>query len=139
MKSQKVNYVEYKNQDFNIFNIKLGEECFNKGEYETAIINFNQALQIKDDAEIYYKRGLSYYQLGDYAAASANYSQAIQLIFNDYQAYNKRGLARYQLGNYQEAIEDYSQAIKINPHYADAYKNLININTYKAKALILCF
>ncbi|WP_414549372.1 tetratricopeptide repeat protein [Anabaena sp. CCY 0017] len=110
-------------QDLNIFNIKLGDEYFAKGEYEAAINHYNQALQIKDDADIYYKLGLSSYQLGDYEAAIINFSQTIKLNFNDGKAYNKRGLARYQLGNYQEAIEDYTQAIRINPHVGVAYKN----------------
>ncbi|MDB9321411.1 tetratricopeptide repeat protein [Nodularia spumigena CS-591/04] len=123
VKSQKVNHVEYGGQDLNIFYINQGDECFDKGEYQTAINHYNQALQIKNDGDSYYKRGLSSYQLGDYAAARADFSQAIQLNFNDGKAYNKRGLAHYQLGNYQEAIEDYSQAIRINPHVAVAYKN----------------
>ncbi|GAX37837.1 tetratricopeptide repeat protein [Nodularia sp. NIES-3585] len=121
--SSKINQVQYSNQDLNILNIKLGDDCFAKGDYQAAITNYNQALQIKDDADIYYKRGLSYYQLGDYEAAIKNFSQAIHLSFNDSKAYNKRGLAHYQLGNYQEAIEDYTQAIRINPHIAVAYKN----------------
>ncbi|MBE9198517.1 MULTISPECIES: tetratricopeptide repeat protein [unclassified Nodularia (in: cyanobacteria)] len=123
VKNQQVNYVQNSQQDLNIFNLKLGDECFAKGKYEAAINHYNQALQLKADADIFYKRGLSYYQLGDYEAASDNFSQAIQLNFNDGKAYNKRGLARYQLGNYQEAIEDYTQAIRINPHIAVAYKN----------------
>ncbi len=110
-------------QDLNIFYIKLGDECFAKGEYETAITNFTHVLELKSDADIYYKRGLSYYQLGNYTAAIGDFSQVIQLNSNNGKAYNKRGLARYQLGNYQEAIDDYTQAIRINPHVAVAYKN----------------
>lgn len=102
----------------------LGDECFEKGQYEAAITNYNRALQINiNDTYIYYKRGLTYYQIGNYEAAIADYSQAIRLNLKDAKAYNQRGLARYQLGNYQEAIADYTQAIKINPNTAVAYKN----------------
>ncbi|MEH2324715.1 MAG: tetratricopeptide repeat protein [Nostoc sp.] len=115
---------EYSNEDLNIFYVKLGNECFEKGEYSNAIANYNQALQIKSsDVDLYYKRGLAYYQVGDYEAAIADYSQAIQMNLHDAKSYNKRGLALSQLGRLEEAINDYSQAIRINPNVAVAYKN----------------
>jgi tetratricopeptide (TPR) repeat protein len=102
----------------------VGDESFKKGQYEAAITNYNQALQLNyNDSDIYYKRGLAYYQTGNYQEAIADYSQAIQLNLKDAKSYNKRGLTHYQLGNYQEAIEDYTQAIMINPHVAMVYKN----------------
>ncbi|YAF96270.1 MAG: tetratricopeptide repeat protein [Nodularia sp. CChRGM 3473] len=121
--SDRINYLNHQNEDINLLYVQLGDECFNKGDYEAAINHYNQALQFNNDAEIYYKRGLAYYQLGDYEAASTDYSQAIQININDGKAYNKRGLARYQLGNFAEAIEDYTEAIRINPHVGVAYKN----------------
>ncbi|MBD2726166.1 tetratricopeptide repeat protein [Nostoc sp. FACHB-892] len=115
---------EYSDEDLNIFYIKLGDECFEKGEYTNAIANYNQALQVKSsDIDLYYKRGLAYYQVGDYEAAIANYSQAIQMNLHDAKSYNKRGLALSQLGRLEEAINDYSEAIRINPNVAVAYKN----------------
>ncbi|MEH1967162.1 tetratricopeptide repeat protein [Nostoc sp.] len=116
---------EYDNEDLNIVYVKMGDKCFEKGEYTNAIINYNQALQINQgDADLlYYKRGLAYYQIGDYAAAIADYSQAIQINLHDAKSYNKRGLALYQLGRLEEAINDYTQAIRINPNVAVTYKN----------------
>ncbi|MEA5515066.1 tetratricopeptide repeat protein [Nodularia sp. UHCC 0506] len=122
IKSQQVNSLQNGNQNLNIY-IKLGDECFEKNEYEAAINHYIQALKLKNDPEIYYKLGLTSYQIGDYEAAIVNFSQTIKLNFHDGKAYNKRGLARYQLGNYQEAIADYTQAIRINPNVAVAYKN----------------
>ncbi|MCC5640327.1 tetratricopeptide repeat protein [Nostoc sp. CHAB 5844] len=113
-------FIEQQNIDY----IKLGHDCLVKGEYTDAIANYNQALKLHpQDAEIYYKRGLSYYQLGDYEEAIADYSQAIQINLNDAKLYIKRGLANYQLGDYAAAIDDYSQAIRLNPNVAVAYKN----------------
>ncbi|MEA5625858.1 tetratricopeptide repeat protein, partial [Nostoc sp. UHCC 0251] len=115
---------EYTDEDLNIFYVRLGDECFEKGEYTEAIINYNQALQFKfSDVDLYYKRGLTHYQLGDYEAAIADYSQAIQMNIHDAKSYNKRGLALSQLGRLEEAINDYTQAIRINPNVAVAYKN----------------
>ncbi|MEH1811618.1 MAG: tetratricopeptide repeat protein [Nostoc sp.] len=116
---------EYHNESLNIFYVKLGDECFQKGEYINAIINYNQALQVnQDDVDVlYYKRGLAHYQIGDYEAAIADYSQAIQINLHDAKSYNKRGLAFYQMGRLEEAINDYTQAIRINPNVAVTYKN----------------
>ncbi|MEH2252994.1 tetratricopeptide repeat protein [Nostoc sp.] len=115
---------EYREEDLNILYVKLGDECFEKGEYLNAIANYNQALQFKSsDVDLYYKRGLAYYQIGDYEAAIADYSQAIQINIHDAKSYNKRGLALSQLGRLEEAINDYTQAIRINPNVAVAYKN----------------
>ncbi|AVH73870.1 tetratricopeptide repeat protein [Nostoc sp. 'Lobaria pulmonaria (5183) cyanobiont'] len=116
---------EYDNEDLNIFYVKLGDECFQRGEYTNAIINYNQALQVNQGNVdfLYYKRGLAHYQVGDYEAAIADYSQAIQMNLYDAKSYNKRGLALYHLGRLEEAINDYTQAITINPNVAVTYKN----------------
>ncbi|MEH2162698.1 MAG: tetratricopeptide repeat protein [Nostoc sp.] len=115
---------EYSDEDLNILYVKLGDECFERGEYTNAIINYNKALKVgHSDVDLYYKRGLAHYQLGDYEAAIADYSQAIQMNIQDAKSYNKRGLALSQLGRLEEAINDYTQAIRINPNVAVAYKN----------------
>ena len=116
---------EYDNEGLNIFYIKLGDECFQKGEYTNAITNYNQAFQFNQGNIdfLYYKRGLAHYQVGDYEAAITDYSQAIQMNLHDAKSYNKRGLALYQLGRLEEAINDYTQAIRINPNVAVTYKN----------------
>ncbi|MBW4616892.1 MAG: tetratricopeptide repeat protein [Desmonostoc vinosum HA7617-LM4] len=113
-----------RNEDLHWLYLKLGNECLEKREYEAAIINYTQALEINPDAsDIYYKRGLAHYYLEDYEVAIEDYTQAIHLTADNAKAYNRRGLARYQLGEYEAAIEDYTQAIRINPNIAIAYKN----------------
>ncbi len=110
--------------DINLLYIKLGDECFDKGDSAAAISNYNQALKLQpDDAEIYYKRALVRCEIADYEGAIEDYNQAIKINFNYAKAYHKRGLARYQLGDYEAAIEDYNQAIRINPHVAIVYIN----------------
>ncbi len=117
-------YLDTYDEDLNLLYIKLGEECFDKGEYVNAITNYNQALQLNpNNTDLYYRRALAHYQLGDYEGAIADYSQAIQINLHDAKSYNKRGLALYQLGRFEEAIDDYTQAIRINPNVAVAYKN----------------
>ncbi|MBW4633053.1 MAG: tetratricopeptide repeat protein [Iphinoe sp. HA4291-MV1] len=121
-------YFRFHNGDMNLLYVKLGDECFEKEQYNTAIENYNQALKLNSkDSESYYKRGLARYRLGDCEGAIADYIQAIQI--NPYygKVYNKIGLARYQLGDYEGAIADYTQAIKMNPNDAVAYRNRADI------------
>ncbi|MDZ8050033.1 MAG: tetratricopeptide repeat protein [Aulosira sp. ZfuVER01] len=116
-------FLEYE-PDLNQFYVNLGDKSFEQGESDTAIINYNQALQLNpQNAEVYYKRGMVRYHLGDYEGAIADYTQVIQVNLNHTKAYNQRGLARYQLGDYQAAIDDYTQALRINPHVAVTYRN----------------
>ena len=111
-------------EDLTQLHVKEGDECFQKREYEAAIKNYNNALQLNSyDAEVYYKRGLARYYLVDDEKAIQDYNQAIKINPKYGKAYNKLGLARYELGDYEQAIEDYTQAIKINPYDAVAYIN----------------
>ncbi|BAY24294.1 TPR repeat-containing protein [Calothrix sp. NIES-2100] len=110
--------------NLNLLYVNLGDKSFEQGESDTAITNYNQALQLDpDNAEVYYKRGMVRYHLGDYESAIADYTQVIQINLNHPKAYHQRGLARYQLGDYHSAIDDYTQAIRINPHVALTYRN----------------
>jgi tetratricopeptide (TPR) repeat protein len=119
------NILSYTQQEeVNLDYTKIGDECFANGEYTASINNYTQALQLNtNDAELYYKRGLAYYQLGDYEQAIADYSQAININLHDAKSYHKRGLALSQLAAYEAAIADYTQAIRINPHAAVVYRN----------------
>ncbi len=101
--------------------------AYNKGEsgdYQGAIADYNQAINIKPDyADAYYNRGIAKKNLGDKQGAIADYNQAINIKPDYADAYNNRGLAKSDLGDKQGAIADYNQAIKIKPDYADAYNN----------------
>ncbi|MGH7999834.1 MAG: tetratricopeptide repeat protein, partial [Brasilonema sp.] len=121
-------YLRFHNGDLNLLYGKLGDECFDKKQYNAAINNYNQALKLNSkDSETYYKRGLTRYRLGDYEGAIADYNQVIQI--NPYygKVYTKIGLAHYQLGDYEAAIADYTQAIRMNPNDAVAYRNRADI------------
>ncbi|MEH2244633.1 tetratricopeptide repeat protein [Nostoc sp.] len=104
---------------------KLYQEGVNKydaGNYEGAVEDFNQAIELDpQNALAYNRRGDAYYRLGDYEQAQADSSQAILLNPQDANAYFDRGFAFSELGKYKEAIADYTQAIKLNSKDAYAY------------------
>jgi tetratricopeptide (TPR) repeat protein len=60
--------------------VKSGNTWFNKGDYDRAIADYNQALRINpQDAYAYNQRGVAWERKGDYDRAIADYTQALQI------------------------------------------------------------
>jgi len=94
------------------------------GEYQYAIQDYNQAIQINPRyLQAYNNRGLSYENLGEYQRAIQDFSQVIQINPQFAEGYSNRGIAYADLGEYERAIQDYSQAIQINPKFVWFYYN----------------
>lgn len=101
-----------------------GLERYDKQDYQGAIADFNQVIQLDpNNAGAYNNRGLARSELGDKKGAIADYNRAIRLQPNDAVAYNNRGLARSELGDRKGGIQDFNRAIQLQPDYAKAYMN----------------
>ena len=108
-----------------------------KGEYDSAIADFNQAIQLNPkDAIAFNNRGNAYGKKGQYDYAIDDFSEAIQLNPKYTEAFNNRGVAYNKQGEYDYtrryahvmavsdlAIADFNQAIQLNPKYAIAFNN----------------
>jgi tetratricopeptide (TPR) repeat protein len=93
-----------------------------KGEYDQAIADFDQAITLKpDDAGTYSSRGDAYRKKGEYDRAIADYDQALALEPDYAEAYYGRGLTYSLNGEYDRAIKDFDQALALKPGYAEAY------------------
>ena len=91
-------------------------------DYNGAIADYTQAIQLKSDsAEFYAVRGLAKQQLEQYPAAIADYNKAIQLKPDYAEAYYNRGLAKTTLGQHSVAITDFDKAIQLKSDYVEAY------------------
>lgn len=89
---------------------------------------FDNPLLEANDAEAYFKRALTRYDLGDRQGAIADYTEAIRITSKDAAsssevAYNNRGLARYDLGDKRGAIGDFDLAVQQNPESFVAFCN----------------
>jgi tetratricopeptide (TPR) repeat protein len=106
---------------------KKGLSLQAKGNYQQAIDNYTQALQLTPDSSTalstYLNRGYANLNLSNWQAAIDDYNRALQIDPNDARAYSERGDARRELGDIQGAIADYTQAINLDPSLAYAYNN----------------
>ena len=105
-----------------------GEDRAGKKDYDGAIADYNNALQLKPDyAEAYNDRGFAYYLKGDFERAISDYTRAIELRPSYPRAYNSRGVA-YMQGGYGAAksVPDFNRAIELKPDFRYAYINRAN-------------
>ena len=93
---------------------KLGIEFGMKGNYESAIVCFNEALAIDPTyAPAYNNRGLSLYKLEYFKEAIEDYNEAIRLLPNVAIFYMNRGLAYTYLGDFRKGIQDFDTALSL--------------------------
>ncbi|MDB9435661.1 tetratricopeptide repeat protein, partial [Dolichospermum lemmermannii CS-548] len=94
--------------------IRLGKDCLEKKDYESAIGYYNQALQLKPThAKSYLGRAKCHYELGDAKKAMDDINEGIKINPNGANYYHGRGLIHSKLGNKESAIEDLQTAANI--------------------------
>lgn len=109
---------------------KDAEEHIKAGEFDEAIEELTQSIEIfKDLQEIeeivksYRLRGHLYTELKQYQEAIKDFDQALlNNSKNNYLTYCERGTTYQLLGDAKKAIEDYSLALEIKPNF-DAYNS----------------
>ena len=109
------------------FHNSRGIELAEKGAFDAAVSNYNQALQIRPDyAEVYNNLGLVLMKKGQLNLARKNFERAVE-IKPDFAA------GHFNLGNYffkkdnlESAINSYQAALAIDATYAEVLNNLGN-------------
>lgn len=96
----------------------------NKGEHESAIREFDQAIRLNPgDIEAYIDRGQSRRDRGEYDLAFADFDAAIRIDPSSARAHVNRGYTRYVMREFDRAIASYDEAIRlglIGAHYERA-------------------
>ena len=103
-----------------------GNSWYEKGDYDSAIADYNKAIEIKNDyALAFYCRATTRGpKKRDYKGALEDYNAYIEISNPDrYDVYVDRGTAFRQLKEYENAIRDYSKAISLNSNCEEAYYN----------------
>jgi len=103
-----------------------GNEYYAKSEFDRAIADYTEAIQINPNyAEAYGNRGITYAGKKDYNLAIADLTEAIRLnneSANRYWYYNRglvyyyRGVASTNIIDYDHAINDFEKVLEIDPN-----------------------
>ncbi|MBU0527497.1 MAG: AAA family ATPase [Candidatus Micrarchaeota archaeon] len=103
---------------------QMGNDYYEKGDYDRAIENYNMAILLNPIfSEAYFNRALSYYQLKNFDKSIADYTKSMELDPQNPIIYNNRGDAFYRKQDFQSAVKDYDKAISLNPNYLKAFYN----------------
>jgi tetratricopeptide (TPR) repeat protein len=95
---------------------------FEKENYQKAIIQFTNAINIRPDfAEAYHDRGSAKRLLGDNPGAIADYKEATRLRPTLVPAYNNLGSLLRATGDYQGALVEFGYSIKAAPNESSSY------------------
>jgi len=102
--------------DIAIYNLR-GSAYFDKGEYDIAIADFNDALRMggPQAGMIYHNRGNAWRGKGDYAKAIADYDASIKFDPKAKFSYQNRGVSKMALGDLDGALADINEAIRLDP------------------------
>jgi tetratricopeptide (TPR) repeat protein len=102
----------------------LGYEALRRGDYDTAIARFGEAIRAEPaNPEAYRGRGVAYGRKGRFDLAVGELTKAIQLDPTKPEAYTKRAGAYLFLGDYGRAIADCNDALRLDPGDETAYNN----------------
>ena len=98
-----------------LYNLR-GSAYYDKGEYDIAIADFNDALRLgPPSGTIFHNRGNACRGKGDYAKAIADYDEAIRLDPKAPFSFQNRGVVKKALGDLDGALADINEAIRLDP------------------------
>ena len=109
----------------------------NKGDWDSAIREFNEAIRLNPNYSIAYnERGNTYYCKGEWELAIADFNEVIRLNPNNANDYNTRGVSYYYIGEWELANADFTEAIRLDPNNTVYYNNREKLNAH-LKTIVL--
>jgi|GEM_PF-5149506 len=102
-----------------------GQEAAEKGDYDQAIADYTQAINLSPNyAMAYNNRGWAYYLKGDLDQAIKDTTKAIQLDPDVAYAYITRGHVYDNMGDIDRAVADFEIALSLDPNNTDVKRYL---------------
>ena len=88
---------------------------FVMGEYDTAITDYNKAIELNSkEPTIYFSRALAHFNNKSFTRAIADFDKVIELDPKEAMAYFKRGAALEKVGNFEKALSDYQKTVELD-------------------------
>lgn len=99
----------------------LGNECFQKGDYPTAIRHYTEAIKRNpEDAKIYSNRAACYQKLAEFKLACDDAEQCIKRDPKFVKGYIRKGMALIAMKKSTEAAEAFQSALELDENNAEA-------------------
>ncbi|GMP00126.1 MULTISPECIES: caspase family protein [Bradyrhizobium] len=93
-----------------------GSAFYDKGDYDIAIADFDDALKLgAPSGIIFHNRGNAWRGKHDYAKAIADYDMSIKADPKSAFSFQNRGISKEALGDLDGALADINQAIRLDP------------------------
>jgi superkiller protein 3 len=112
-----------------------GLEAFNRADYDIAITELEQALEIGvteyAPEEVYTVLGRSYQANDQYQEAIFAHEQAVTINPNYFQAWVNLGIAHRLAGDLNRAEESYNKALAIESNYAELHASLGALHIFR--------
>ena len=99
----------------------LSQDYTNKGDFNAAIKELNEAIRIGPDYLFYYYLGKLLYMKGDFNGAIKAFKKSCELNMQFAPSRYNLGLSYVQVNKIDQALSSYKQAISIKPDYEQAY------------------
>jgi tetratricopeptide (TPR) repeat protein len=101
-----------------------GNEQYNLGDFEGAIISYDKALKIQPDYhKAWYFRGIGLRKLGRLEEAITSYDKALEFKPDYHFSWHHLGYTLAILGRLEEAITSYDKALEFKPDNDGAWSN----------------
>lgn len=95
-----------------------------RGEYQNAINDFDQAIQLGPRHKSFYEqRANAHYLNRELDKAREDYNKAIQLDPENTDLYSVRGVVYFELNQIENAVTNYTKIISLNDTLPNAYSN----------------
>ncbi len=116
------------------FYSKRADASLAKGEVDSAIADYDKALEIQaDDPTLYVSRGKALFTKKSFDRSVKDYDKAIELAPKTAVAFLNRGASHEKLGDVKKALSDYKSAADLDASNAVAKAEVKRIETQLAK------
>jgi tetratricopeptide (TPR) repeat protein len=113
-----------------------GNSKYNANDYQGALQDYEDAIEIKPKEKLYYAKAYALIQLNRYDEAILAVEEALRIDPNYKKVFvlNMMGVIKFNANDYQGALQDFEAAIEINPqeklYYANKADALIQLKHY---------